>query len=183
MSSRKNGCLRGINREIDRQISLAKRRFLRFQIRNTKDRNDMWFLYKKFKSKTDNYPDWVTPEKIAKFFEDLSWDYESKNVHLPVFTIQDQKIEFTPLKPFPNKDYFSNIISLILDGKYSEFAYGADEISFNNIKFMTTNFWNQLTDLHNLILKNESYPISYRIHKFVPVKKQPLYQNLKIFGL
>ena len=70
---------------------------------------------------------------------------------------------------------------MVLDGRYSEYADGADEISFNNLKYMSVRFWNYLTDLHNIIIEYESYPENYRLHKFVPVKKSKIIREFKNF--
>ena len=171
------------NKQINKEMVRARKRFWSQQIIKTSGNktNNLWDLYKKFNNKNVIIPDFIDEHTIANFFQDLSWDYEPKNIILNtrdnLNPYSDSEFTFQDIIPDSN-EYLRNIKAIMLNGKNSEYSYGTNEVSFNFFKYFTDSNWRRVGEIVNIIFK-EGYHYTFRNHKFVPVPKKPIITELK----
>ena len=62
-------------KRLNNKITSIRKNFLRRGVKGGSDIQSLWQQLKNFRNIEDNWPDFVTPNRLLKFFKKLSWDY------------------------------------------------------------------------------------------------------------
>ena len=114
-----------------------------------------WDIIKEMKGQDRGMPEWVTANGLAKWFKELSWNYEPRGLPMPAWedALHTTQFKFFEVEYSNEAMFYMNAKKLIRDGKGSDHAYSLDGVTLQTLK-MFNEGWNTITDLITKTISN-----------------------------
>ena len=178
--SAKNHRLKASNYKITKKKKMALRNSFMTQIYKKGAKADQWALFNAFKAGKNKLPNFISPNSTAKFFSQLSFNYQDQKRKMPTVREEVDKFEFKVLERMDEETgMLKNLKKLIFDGRGSKHSYAKDGLTFMSVRQYSDRMLELVKEVINETFQTGQYPKSFRQTTLNIVPKKPVIEKHK----